>query len=73
VVYAADGYRTAATMTDAEGTAVTIPAAIDVNAIDPWFDQVDYVGAISESDVNSDWAKWVDAAMAIAAASTFAH
>ncbi|WDE05932.1 hypothetical protein SG34_003100 [Thalassomonas viridans] len=73
VVYAADGYRTAATMTDAEGTAVTIPAAIDANAMDPWFDQVDYVGAISESDVDSDWAKWVDAAMAIAAASSFAH
>ncbi len=73
IVYATDGYRTALQMTDSDGNAVEVAAPVDVNAIDPWFDQVDYVGAISEADTTSDWAKWVDMAMQVAADSSFAY
>ncbi|RUO75667.1 hypothetical protein [Pseudidiomarina taiwanensis] len=46
------GYFTAATITDAGGAPVTVNPKTDLSTVDAFFDDVDFIGAVSESD---DW------------------
>ncbi|MFC0446386.1 hypothetical protein ACFOD1_07200 [Pseudidiomarina halophila] len=46
------GYVTAAEMTDASGAPVTVTPKTDLSSIDPFFDDVDFIGAVSE---DNDW------------------
>ncbi|PTB85118.1 hypothetical protein C9928_02900 [Pseudidiomarina aestuarii] len=46
------GYVTASTITDASGAEVTVTPKSDLSTIDPFFDDVDFIGAVSEDD---DW------------------
>ncbi|RUO58769.1 hypothetical protein [Pseudidiomarina insulisalsae] len=46
------GYVTASDITDASGTPVTVNPKTDLSTIDPFFDDVDFIGAVSE---DNDW------------------
>ncbi|MBY6064950.1 hypothetical protein [Pseudidiomarina sediminum] len=46
------GYVTAGEFKDASGAPVTVTAKSDLSSIDPFFDDVDFVGAVSE---DNDW------------------
>ncbi|RUO47290.1 hypothetical protein CWE21_08865 [Pseudidiomarina aquimaris] len=46
------GYITASDMADASGAPVTVTPKTDLSSIDPFFDDVDFIGAVSEDD---DW------------------
>ena len=46
------GYVTASEITDGSGAPVTVTPKTDLSSIDPFFDDVDFIGAVSEDD---DW------------------
>lgn len=61
VVFSADGFSTNMASPD-----ITI-AANDLSTLDAtFFDAVNYIGAVSNSDTSSEWYRWVQAAVAAA-------
>ena len=51
--------------TDADSADITI-SAHDLSGLDAFFQAGNYIGAVSENDTNSDWYKWVEAAVTAA-------
>ena len=51
--------------TDVDSADITI-AANDLSGLGAFFQAGNYIGAVSEADTNSDWYKWVEAAVAAA-------